>query len=917
VKPCPLSVAFVGFLAAASLIGISGAALRADAQTSSSICGDANFDTEIKASDALSILRRAVGHPISCPPSRCDTDNDSFLHASDALRVLRFAVGLPVVLECPEEAVPGILLPGEPGAPAQGAVVELEPTPAAPVEVVENLLMTRLEALLGDDATVGDVNAALEAADAAIVSMRAASPFVTLAVPQQPSAAALQQIADQLVASGAFFYAGLAYTVEPNVLPPGGAGDVGFMSSLRTMRFPAAWNASRLAMSGNATIPACTSRKVAVVVPDAYAVNPLPPSYATAFPSQIPNFTAPGFSAPAGEAHGYDVVTTMAAAFDAVVPTGANPFPQCLEITGLQVSGLSQNDITNLLAASLPQFSGHVIVNASFGFAECFTDACTPADLSLQYTEPLDRVFAAVDMRAAVASREDDVLFATAAGNDRAKSITKVYPGTGQSSFTSSLNMAGSVGVDPSSAALGTLWDSHQTCGSPPCFPDLSISNEFATTVHDYFALKNMLGPALDNVLITGSVNQFGDTESTFSDAGATALAIGEGISTIAGIDQGTSFAAPAVAGLVSYLWLLSPELRQRPVSTTIDAIVANESKGTFGEPAAGLINAYATVLSLDEAATPSPATAPVRLAILDVDGDGDFDLDDIAQYAGKYIVDGEAIDPLERDHSRWDLNGDGFTGGPETAEFDLDRVGSTQYGAPVLGTVEEAVAGRTKAFNELALTDADILCYYVWSGLYGGPSPEDGSPDARVAALRGICGEGGSTFEGDLVITGARDESFDDGSFQYDIHFDYRVDAHVVLIVNDDGTFGPSGDATLTATGQQTASPLGEGISCTYPGQWTGSGEPTEYTGSDIDPSGVLFIAGTYLEQYFRDPTEGCSDDFSFSGDIGFPFIADHVFVDGVLRSIVFNDSKTVPSPFHPGGTLSFNATGTLEPPP
>src|SRR6185295_19012879 len=92
-RPYASSVAVVGLLAAANLIGIPSAVLRADAQTSSSICGDANFDTEIKASDALSIPRRAVGHAISCPPSRCDTDNDTFLRASDALRVLRFAVG--------------------------------------------------------------------------------------------------------------------------------------------------------------------------------------------------------------------------------------------------------------------------------------------------------------------------------------------------------------------------------------------------------------------------------------------------------------------------------------------------------------------------------------------------------------------------------------------------------------------------------------------------------------------------------------------------------------------------------------------------------------------------------------------------------------------------------------------------------
>jgi hypothetical protein len=66
-----------------------------------SICGDANIDTRITATDALAILRAAVGQALSCPPARCDTDNSGGLLASDALRVLRFAVGIPVTLDCP------------------------------------------------------------------------------------------------------------------------------------------------------------------------------------------------------------------------------------------------------------------------------------------------------------------------------------------------------------------------------------------------------------------------------------------------------------------------------------------------------------------------------------------------------------------------------------------------------------------------------------------------------------------------------------------------------------------------------------------------------------------------------------------------------------------------------------------------
>jgi hypothetical protein len=66
-----------------------------------SICGDANADTLIAATDALLILQTAVGQPHVCPATRCDVDNSGAVVASDALRVLQFAVGLDVTLDCP------------------------------------------------------------------------------------------------------------------------------------------------------------------------------------------------------------------------------------------------------------------------------------------------------------------------------------------------------------------------------------------------------------------------------------------------------------------------------------------------------------------------------------------------------------------------------------------------------------------------------------------------------------------------------------------------------------------------------------------------------------------------------------------------------------------------------------------------
>jgi len=64
-------------------------------------CGDADLNGSIQASDALRVLRNAVGQAVACPLAVCDVDASGAVQASDALRVLRKAVGQDVVLTCP------------------------------------------------------------------------------------------------------------------------------------------------------------------------------------------------------------------------------------------------------------------------------------------------------------------------------------------------------------------------------------------------------------------------------------------------------------------------------------------------------------------------------------------------------------------------------------------------------------------------------------------------------------------------------------------------------------------------------------------------------------------------------------------------------------------------------------------------
>ena len=95
----------------------------------------------------------------------------------------------------------------------------------------------------------------------------------------------------------------------------------------------------------------------------------------------------------------------------------------------------------------------------------------------------------------------------------------------------------------------------------------------------------------------------------------------------------------------------------------------------------------------------------------------------------------GHAREPSTEDYSRFDLNGDGFTGGSSADRFDLDRVGSTQYGATRYDSVvTQQIEGLTVSFDESKLTDLDILCFYAYSPLYTGDAT------ARTSLLAGSC---------------------------------------------------------------------------------------------------------------------------------------------------------------------------------
>ena len=179
----------------------------------------------------------------------------------------------------------------------------------------------------------------------------------------------------------------------------------------------------------------------------------------------------------------------------------------------------------------------------------------------------------------------------------------------------------------------------------------------------------------------------------------------------------GTSLAAPQAAGLAEYLWSIAPDLNAPQIAyAMIDTgapplPIDGGSCGT-DVPSAPRLDAYGAVLSLDQAAAVTPAGAPVRLAILDPDGAGGFEADDIEAFVNAHAAPSGA-----RDWSRFDANGDGFTGVPGPPRWTSTRVARRAAGAPVLERI-----GAT--LDEHNVTDTQGLCYYAYSGLYSGSLP-------------------------------------------------------------------------------------------------------------------------------------------------------------------------------------------------
>jgi hypothetical protein len=564
---------------------------------------------------------------------------------------------------------------------------------------------TVLEVGFSAGATVGQATALLDALGGRIIDSVPGVSVIVVRVPDPGSLAAVGALVARAAAMpgvafvnrGDFDEPELPANYDPTLFPPP-ESPLAKIGAHLGIRAHAAWNARGAMQPG---------RQPSVAVSDEFGDGPPADALAaTIQPDDFETFTGGFFS------HGYFVLGVLAGDFggdtsDRGLVTGMFPATSAVEGLSIRVIDRSLNMTTasseQRLVDLIATIPGRVVVNTSYGISS----VCNPVGNNcIDPEEAADKARAWVT-KVRDAQIESRYIHFTSAGN-----VDDAFPNIASAATNSA----------PASAAL--------------LLPA-------AETLRNTVVVENARGDAT-----TFAARCVSDK----SYVGGTVAGVGTNVFSVDGPDAavgtsfrfGTSYATPQVAGLAAYLWTIAPDLSPEQIVGTLRATsrVLPEPNGPDCSARARIItdrrvvDAYDAVLSIDQASAPTPSTAPVRLALMDVTGDGVFDGTDLTAFGAKLLSNGQPVpEPAERDFGRFDLNGDGFTGGNRPAQFDLDRVGSTRLGESAFSELvfEKLVPDdRTifGAFDENEVTDLDILCYYAHSALF------TGTPDERLAVL-------------------------------------------------------------------------------------------------------------------------------------------------------------------------------------
>lgn len=607
---------------------------------------------------------------------------------------------------------------------------------ADPANIDGTLIRTRLLAVIAAEATVEQVNAALRSIGGGVGTSFQGSPLISIVVPPVANEAAALEFAARLQQTGAFSDVTPSYAVSPiNAIPREARVPLpSQFAHLQLSRAPAAWNLRELLSSGTQRTP--------LIVADVFNR------------SQINATAAADISIDFGDslrtethvlgAHGWHVAAIAASDFDGLPDTGVHPAAtQRMPVLGVPVSlsGEWEVSLITLYRAmrGLPD-NAKFVLNTSLGYND---------PPPYQHFSPALRANMAVLWQQIGSLFENRFIHATAAGNSGEDSNAEVA--ARGSPFSSAASF-----VDPC-VSFGLIGPSLLSCQ------------------------RGAIGRRLTNIIIVGAADPSGSARASFSDKPFHIAAQGEGLDLLCvptsctpGPDKaGTSYAAPQIAGLAGMLWNLSPNLTVEQLRK----IIVQSYRTDLSPKVIRQVDTYAAVLALDN----TLSAASIRHNLLNVVGsDLVFNDADLTAYWTAF----NEADGAE-DYSRYDLNGDGFTGGNTMAPFNLDASAFGQSSS-LYTLVSQVIDGRVVEFDENRLTDFEVLCYYAYSSLWQGTNAARQALGCSVEALSFKAGSnrfftakhvdakgqvGGSvcteiTQNGSTTCTNARAVSYTNGAF-------------------------------------------------------------------------------------------------------------------------------------------------------